>query len=134
MVHRPRPPREGVEGQDLARWLRRRGVRFCHVPNGGTRGKREAAKLVAEGVEAGVPDYLVFDRPTLHPHPSPDWPERGTPVGVAIELKRVSGDSGASAEQTEWLEALRARGWVAFVAHGAKDAQRRLTEMGIGME
>lgn len=140
MVHSPRPPSESQEGADLARWLRKHKVRFCHVPNGGLRGGRTAAQLQREGVERGAPDYLVFDRPLyggtvvlagggrLSP---PDWPQHGTPVGIAIELKRRGGGT-ASAEQTEWLDALRARGWVAFVSHGAHDAIRRLTEMGFG--
>lgn len=133
MVHSPRPLSEGQEGADLARWLRRHKVRFCHVPNGGLRDKRQAARLVAEGVQKGAPDYLIFDRPTAAPEgPQPDWP-RGVPVGVAIELKRRDGGR-VSAEQAEWLEALRARGWVAFVAHGAEAAKERLKEMGFGRE
>jgi hypothetical protein len=35
-----------------------RGMCFA-VPNGGTRHKAEAMKLVATGVVAGIPDYLI---------------------------------------------------------------------------
>lgn len=44
-----------------ARLMLRREVMFFHVPNGGKRNVREAAKLKRMGVLAGVPD-LIFIR------------------------------------------------------------------------
>jgi hypothetical protein len=42
--------------------IRRRcpGVFVAHVPNGGSRHKREAMNLKREGVVAGVPDLLII--------------------------------------------------------------------------
>lgn len=40
------------------------GVIYYHVPNGGLRNKREAAKLKAYGLRAGVPDF-AFVLPPL---------------------------------------------------------------------
>lgn len=73
------------------------------VPNGGDRHRIVAAKMKAEGVKPGVPDYLL---------PVP----RGAFVGLAIELKSMTGY--ASREQKQWIEDLRALGWRAEVCRG----------------
>jgi hypothetical protein len=73
------------------------------VPNGGDRNPIVAAKMKAEGVRPGVPDYLL---------PVP----RGEYIGLAIELKSLTGY--ASREQKDWIEALRAHGWRAEVCRG----------------
>lgn len=93
-----------VEGQldtwpELA-WL-------AAIPNGGLRHKREAAKLKAEGVKPGVPDYLL---PVA----------RGGYVGLALELKTATGR--VSPEQKAWLAHLEAQGWLAVVARGWEQA------------
>ena len=62
------------------------GILYFHTPNGGVRDKREAAKLKAMGVTAGVPD-LIFVLPTGKL--------------AAIELKW--GPGRLSPEQTRWL-------------------------------
>ena len=73
------------------------------VPNGGDRHKIVAAKMKAEGVKPGVPDYLL-------------------PVstlgysGLAIELKSLTGY--ASKEQKQWIADLREQGWRAEVCRG----------------
>ena len=77
------------------------------VPNGGDRHPAVAAKLKAEGVKAGVPDYLM-------PVPSGDY------IGLAVELKTMTGS--ASREQKDWLQALRAAGWRAEVCKGWESA------------
>lgn len=73
------------------------------VPNGGDRNVIVARKMKAEGVKAGVPDYLFPVK-------------RGGFVGLAIELKSMTGT--ASREQKEWIEALRSQGWRAEVCRG----------------
>ena len=112
-------PTEHDEAVGLADYLTHRGCVFCHVPNGGRRGKREAGRLKAEGVAAGVPDYLVFSGP------------RGSRLrhlaGIAVELKRRKGGR-VEPVQTEWLVQLERLGWHAFVARGADDAISQLEE------
>ena len=43
----------------ICQYLDIRGVCYWAVPNGGNRSKREASRLKAEGVKAGVPDITV---------------------------------------------------------------------------
>lgn len=76
---------------------------FFAVPNGGDRNPIVAAKMKAEGVRAGVPDYLLpVARKGFH--------------GLAIELKAVGGS--ASPEQRQWLADLQAQGWRAELCVG----------------
>lgn len=77
------------------------------VPNGGWRAKRTAGQLKAEGVKAGVPDYLL---PV----------GRGGYVGLAIELKTATGRP--SPEQRAWLAHLEGQGWQVAVARGWEEA------------
>lgn len=77
------------------------------VPNGGDRHKIVAAKMKAEGVKPGVPDYML---PVA----------RGGFNGLAIELKSLTGY--ASKEQKEWIAALREQGWRAEVCRGGDKA------------
>ncbi len=76
---------------------------FFAVPNGGDRNKIVAAKMKAEGIKAGVPDYLF-------PVPC------GSHIGLAIELKSMTGY--ASREQKDWIQNLRNVGWRAEVCRG----------------
>ena len=65
------------------------------VPNGGRRGKVEAAILKAEGVTAGVADLILLEA-------------RGSYGALCIEMKTRRRDSGQSDKQKEWqLEAER---------------------------
>ena len=82
-------------------------VLFFAVPNGGKRGMREAVRLKAEGVLAGVPD-LVFAEP------------RGTHHGLYLEMKRVGGR--VSAPQARIIASLLIRGYAAEVAEGVDEA------------
>jgi hypothetical protein len=109
---------ESVEQAWLARWLDIKCICWCHVPNGGARNMITGARLKREGVKKGVPDILIFDPP-----------RRAQGVGVAIELKKAKGGT-VSPEQVGWLAALNARGWITYVAHGADDAIRMLTDLG----
>jgi hypothetical protein len=110
----------GTERQEQAKvvaWLRDRGILFAHVPNAGA---RNPAMVQSQGIEAGVPDLLIFDAP------------RGRSVaGAAIEMKRRSGGS-VSMRQLEWIESLQARGWLVKVAAGAPDAIEWLERVGYG--
>ncbi|KAF1045629.1 VRR-NUC domain-containing protein [Xylophilus sp.] len=81
---------------------------FFAVPNGGHRSKRVAAEMKAEGVRAGVSDYLF---PV----------QRGGFVGLAIELKRIDGGR-TSKEQRDFIAHLRSQGWRAEVCRGWEQA------------
>lgn len=104
-----KPPSEHVEAVHLFRLVRlheaqRPALKLLFAaPNGGLRNKIVAAKMKAEGVRAGVPDYLL-------PVPSGDF------IGLAIELKTLTGY--ASREQKDWIAALRQAGWRAEVCRG----------------
>ncbi len=111
-------PRELTEQVALAARLDRAGLTWCHVPNGGRRGRREAVALQASGVKAGVPDVLVFTPP----------PSGRGRVGVALELKALAGSPAP--EQREWLERLHACGWATVVAYGCDDAVAQLRMLG----
>lgn len=79
-----------------------------HVPNGGKRGKTEAARLKRMGVKPGVPDLCL---PVA----------RGGYHGLYVEMKRRDGGR-VSSEQRAWLAALHAGGYCALVAEGHEQA------------
>jgi hypothetical protein len=83
------------------------------IPNGGDRHPAVAAKLRAEGVRAGVPDYCL---------PVP----RGPYHGLYVELKTPTGYP--SREQREWIAALREQGYRAEVCRGWQAAWDVLME------
>ena len=76
---------------------------YCHVPNGGKRNAREAAKFKRMGVKAGIPDLLIFNASAIN-----DIYYRG----LAIELKVKGGK--VRDNQIERLESFKKCGW--FVA------------------
>lgn len=79
-----------------------------HIPNGGKRGKAEAAKLKRMGVKPGVPDLcLPIARGGFH--------------GLYVEMKRLDGGR-VSSEQRVWLAALHAAGHCVAVCEGHEQA------------
>lgn len=99
--------------------LRRQGVLFCAVPNGGLRQKFSAVRLKREGVVPGVPDLLIFTLP-------PEVP--GGTRGVAIEMKTKRGR--VSEEQKAFHALLRSAGWLVFVCRGSEEALGVLERLG----
>lgn len=97
-------PRESLEGKALVRWVRMehgKDLLIAHVPNETPTTPEVAARLVAEGVARGFPDYVVVHRRTHRV--------------VFIELKRRKGGK-LSAEQKVWIAAFgrrakRCDGW-----------------------
>ena len=83
------------------------------IPNGGDRHPIVAAKMKAEGVKPGVPDYAI---PVA----------RGPHHGLFIELKSQTG--AASREQKLWIAALRAQGYRAEVCKGWESAYNTILE------
>lgn len=114
-------PPEEAEQLALVQWLELHKIKYTHVPNEGKHKVQYRVKQKRLGVQAGLPDILIFDRPPLYPEN----------VGVAIELKRQKGGR-VTPEQTAWLEDLKARGWVVAVCRGAMEAIRFLQEVGFG--
>lgn len=102
------------------------GLLFA-IPNGGARHPAVAAMLKAEGVRAGVPDCLL-------PAPRPDRTGNGrTWHGMFLELKRSDHTNHPSPVQRDWLERLRAQGYLCIVAYGADEAISAISHY-LGME
>ena len=94
---------------------RTKDLPWCSVPNGGKRSPREAALLKAEGVQAGVPDWLCFV-------------VKGNRVGLAIEFKSPTGKGRLSESQKEWHRKLYTEGWLVWVTTSAESAWRHTME------
>jgi hypothetical protein len=84
-----------------------------HCPNGGSRQKKEAARLKAQGVKAGVPDLHL---------PIP----KGAYAGLYIEMKYNTGT--VEDEQKEWIKAMKAAGHYACVCYGYDYAVKVIEE------
>lgn len=107
-------PHEGEEQATLFSWAAMKRGKYpeldllFHIPNGGSRGKAEAARFKAEGVKPGVPDlFLPVARGPYH--------------GLFIEMKRKKGGK-VSDNQKAWIAALTVQGYLAVVCYGWKDA------------
>jgi hypothetical protein len=116
-VIREKPLTEAQEQERLLTVLRRHGVLYFAVPNGGRRGVREAVALRRQGVQSGIPDLVL---------PGPDTRWRC----LAIELKRSKGGR-VSEEQEAWHRLLRSCGWRVLVCCGADDAIEQLRALGV---
>lgn len=107
-------PTEEDEQITLFNWARMKSAKvpeltlMYHIPNGGSRGKVEAARFKAAGVKSGVPDIFL---PVA----------RGGKHGLYIELKRLKGGKVSDA-QKEWIRCLREQGYRAEVCYGWKAA------------
>jgi hypothetical protein len=100
MTRRNRHP-EDDHAMALMRWVRLHerkvpelGLLF-HIPNGGRRNVREAARLKAMGVKAGVSDYFL---PV--PKYGGDYPEDLIYMGLWLELK--AGKNRPTPAQFDW--------------------------------
>ena len=117
MAIRDGAPSEAVEQEALVRWAAWEAKRtpelrlLFHVPNGGRRDKREAARLKAQGVKPGVPDLFL---------PVP----RGGYHGLWIELKAAGGRP--SANQCEWIGDLNEQGYRAVICYGWDAAREEI--------
>lgn len=98
--------------------LRKAGVRFFAVPNGGLRNKATAAKLWAEGVERGVPDLVIIDPPPANPYHA----------GAVIEVKTTKGKP--TPEQMRWLKHFSDCGWSVHYARGLAQLLKLLVKLG----
>lgn len=152
MIGPYRPRRADPEGdaqRKIVALLRRAGVDFCHVPNSTGRGDaRKQVQLHELGVEVGISDLLIFDRPPNAGPPLSIDPyrvalgldERGTwrPVGACLEMKgkdRVKPvwpweDKRASEAQRAFLRRRAASGLWAVAVCGPGEAEAKLREWG----
>lgn len=89
-----------------------------HIPNGGFRNAREAARLKAQGVKAGVPDLMLarpnglFSARTYH--------------GLFIEMKTSTGT--LDKHQASYHAQLQAQGYRVEVIRSLADFQALITE------
>src|ERR1700730_1560192 len=105
-------PTEEEEQIMTAVWLTKQGIPFFHIPNGGYRDYREAAKLKRMGVQAGIPDLMI---------PIPN----GIYHSLYIELKRIKCGK-ISDVQKYWLDILNKYGHKAIVCYGANEAIKEI--------
>ena len=111
---KPAPVSEHIEAVRLIQW-RDHNARIIPelrllfaIPNGGKRNIRVAQKLKAEGVRAGVSDYLLpVARQGFH--------------GLFLELKRIGGR--ATKEQKDWAPDMSKQGYMAIFCEGADVAK-----------
>ncbi len=82
-----------------------------HIPNGGKRDAKEAARFKAMGVKAGVPDLCL------------PVPMRGF-AGLYIEMKY--GKNKTTEKQRAWIRALKEQGYKVAVCYGGEEATREL--------
>ncbi len=120
---KPKKPRrrdEEIEQEKFNAWfdafLWRKGYRWFHPANGGSRNAIEGVKLKRMGVKRGVPDIILpMARKSYH--------------GLVIELKRVDGSlADLSVEQADWLDWFKGQGWFTDVALGFEEAKRIILE------
>ena len=110
---------ESVEQESLMRWVQFVSGKYpelemlYHIPNGGTRNKREAEHLRRQGVKAGVPDLCL-------PVPRGEYP------GLYIELKAK--DNTPTEKQKEWLAKLDKQGYKTAVCWGWEAAAEVIEE------
>ena len=84
-----------------------------HIPNGGSRNKKEAANLKRQGVKSGVPDlFLPIPRKERH--------------GLFIELKY--GKNKTTDNQDRWITLLKEQGYIAEVCYGWEQAAETITK------
>ena len=102
-------PLEEVEQRNVIIYCAYAGIPVFAIPNGGSRDRREAARLTAQGVKKGVPDLFI-------PRAA------GKFHGLFIEMKREKGGR-LSPNQAEWIALLRREGYAAYACPGFDNAR-----------
>lgn len=101
---------EDAEQTALFRWAAYNSRKYpelelmFHIPNGGKRGKAEAARFRAMGVRAGIPDIFL---PAA----------RGGSHGLFIEMKRIH-QGRVSEDQKRMMARLEEAGYMCRVCRG----------------
>jgi hypothetical protein len=115
----------------VKRWRmdpRTRDLPASAIPSGGNRSAKEGALMKADGLERGLPDWMLWARG----HFIDDGLSVGQRVGLALEFKRP-GAGRISPEQKAWHDALRENGWQVAVVDSARDAWAIVTDY-LGMK
>lgn len=100
---------ESLEQTAVVNYCDFRNIPVFHIPNGGSRNKKEAKNLKKQGVKAGVPDLCIpIARHGFH--------------GLYIEMKY--GTNKLTEKQAEWLELLNDNGYKAVVCYGYDEAKQ----------
>lgn len=86
-------------------------IPIFHIPNGGSRNKREAKNLKRQGVKPGIPDLCI---PVA----------KGGYHGLYIEMKAEGGKP--TEKQLEWIELLNANGYRAVICFGFDEARETI--------
>lgn len=113
-------PSESVEQQCLFRWAAYEAGKYpvlrkmYHIPNGGKRGKAEAARFKAEGVKPGMPDVHL---PTA----------RGGYHSLYVEMKKQKGGR-LSPDQKDRIAELEEEGNRVVVCMGWEEAANVILE------
>ena len=89
-------PLEEVEQRNVIIYCAYAGIPVFAIPNGGSRDRREAARMTAQGVKPGVPDLFI-------PRAA------GKFHGLFIEM--------------EWIALLRREGYAAYACYGFDNAR-----------
>jgi hypothetical protein len=108
---------------DWAKVARLRGILVADfliaIPNGGNRNPKEAARLKAQGVKAGVSDLFLA------------LPANGA-CGLWIELKApktaTTKAGKPSQSQIDWLESMAQVGYAARLCYGWQAAKQTIQE------
>lgn len=119
MTQCPKPPRptEADEQAAVIEWSEYMQGTYPelkllhHIPNGGSRNKKEAANLKRQGVKAGVPDLHL---------PVP----RGKYHSLYIEMKVEP--NKPTKEQVKWINALIDNGNAAIICYSAERAVKAI--------
>ena len=117
----------------VKRWRldpRTRDLPATAVPNGVRTTVIQAALAKADGMEAGVPDWLLF---ACEPHTKPSTSHYHEYDGLALEFKRPDGKGRVSPAQLSWHERLRENGWRVEIVTSAEDAWRIVCDY-LGLE
>lgn len=103
---------EHIEQVRLVNWFRNNFKEpdyiIFAVPNGGTRGAREAVRLKQEGVKAGVSDIIILTHGKT----------------IFLEMKKVN--TKPSPKQKEFHKNLEYLGFVNLIGYGASDASEKI--------
>jgi len=122
---------EHTEQVYLCQWLRSRSILFCSIPNGAPITGSQRAWMVAEGLTAGAPDLLIFNKPNKA-YDTYDVKGKKVKVlhcGIALEMKVVSGGVQSDV-QKKWEKELNELGWIYLLCKGCEDAVNKLTALG----
>lgn len=111
-------PSESDEQKALIKWwsvqFPQWDILLFHIPNGGLRNLKTAARLKSEGVKAGVADlFLAIPNKEYH--------------GLFIEMKRQHGNKQTELQKV-FQDAVEKQGFKYFVARGWEQARKGIME------